>query len=295
MKFLKNNISGGFTLLELMVVIAILGILTSIALPNYVSFRERAKAACCLTNRYQIENDERCYFMDNDERRKTIESPYSCPSGGEYIWLKAADSDPNDPDYLKVVCSIHGPVHGPAPSPEEKILFSDDFDNMESLTPLRGTWEIQNGTLANKRHGENRLAFGDERWKDYEVKVNTTLSKGNGYGIYYRADKNEKISGYCFQYDPGYGKGSFLVRKVVNGREKSPIKESRTWMPDDYKVYDQPHEITVNVKGNHHIIKIDGEVVSEFYDDTFESGSAGFRTWNGTDVNFEDVTVTEIE
>lgn len=82
MKILKNNISGGFTLLELMVVIAILGILTSIALPNFVSHRERAKATCCLTNRYQIENDERCYFMDNDERRP-IESLYSCPSGGE--------------------------------------------------------------------------------------------------------------------------------------------------------------------------------------------------------------------
>ena len=86
-----------------------------------------------------------------------------------------------------------------------------------------------------------------------------------------------------------------MVRKVVNGGEQSPIKESRTRMPNDYKVFDQPHEITILVKGDHHIIKIDGEVVSEFHDNTFESGSAGFRTWNGSDVNFEDVTVTEIE
>lgn len=91
------------------------------------------------------------------------------------------------------------------------------------------------------------------------------------------------------------GKGAFLVRKVVNGNEKSPIEESRAWMPNDYKVYDQPHEITVEVQEDHHIIKIDGEVVSEFHDDTFESGSAGFRTWGHSDVNFEDVTVTEIE
>ncbi len=173
MKFLKNNISGGFTLLELMVVIAILGILTSIALPNFVSYRERAKATCCLTNRYQIENDERCYFMDNDERRKTIESPYTCPSGGEYLWLKDVDSDPNDPDYLKVVCSIHGPVPSEAEEKEEESEFPEPKDtvlaeNIEKVTKEALKYYKKRGSFAG---------FFDSYKSRKKLKLHNTVGK----------------------------------------------------------------------------------------------------------------------
>ena len=43
-----------FTLLELMIVIAIMGILISILLPSLVSSRERAKLAVCLSNNRQL-------------------------------------------------------------------------------------------------------------------------------------------------------------------------------------------------------------------------------------------------
>ena len=48
----------GFSLLELIVVLAIISVLFSIALPFFVQYRERARATSCQATRRQIEMDE---------------------------------------------------------------------------------------------------------------------------------------------------------------------------------------------------------------------------------------------
>lgn len=284
---ISENCSKGFTLLELLVVITIIGALTSIAIPNYLPYLEKARAAGCHSNRYHIEMEERTYFFDHGEANLIIDKRWSCPSGGVYAWLI---SDPNDVRYPKIGCSTH---YASLLSSPEEALFSSDFDDMESLTPLIGTWEIQNGALAPTGRGERRLAFGDNSWEDYELSVNTDISSGKGYGIYYRADGEKKISGYCFQYDPGYGKGAFLVRKVVNGKEQRPFQRVR--IPDGFPVFNQSHETTITVEGDHHVIKIDGEEIFNFSDDTFASGSAGLMSWGKSEVSFQDATVSKLD
>lgn len=160
---------------------------------------------------------------------------------------------------------------------------------MNNLTPLKGKWKVENGTLLTVGAGEHRLAFGDKTWEDYEIKVNAILLKGSGYGIYYRADGDRKISGYCFQYDPGYGNGAFLVRTVHNGKENSPVQ--RVKIPDNFPVFNQSHDITVSVEGDHQIIKVNDEIVLDFHDDTFVSGMAGFRSWHKSEVSFQNVAI----
>jgi len=80
-----------------------------------------------------------------------------------------------------------------------------------------------------------------------------------------------------------------LVRKVKNGREQGPFQ--RVNIPKGFPVYNQSHEIAITAQGDHHVIKVDGEVILDFHDDTFSSGSAGFRSWGKSEVGFEDVRV----
>jgi type IV pilus assembly protein PilA len=104
MKTLKNNNSAGFTLIELMMVMVIIGALASIAIPQFASYTAKARAAHCLANRYNIDMDESAYFIEHDSPNLEIDDLYQCPSGGEYVWLI---SDANDSGYPKIGCSIH--------------------------------------------------------------------------------------------------------------------------------------------------------------------------------------------
>ncbi len=55
----------GFTLIELMVVIAILGVLVASAFPTYRTFRRRAVGAEATTIMKQLINAEIMYFLEN--------------------------------------------------------------------------------------------------------------------------------------------------------------------------------------------------------------------------------------
>ncbi len=59
---LKNN--KGFTLIELMIVVAIIGILAAIAIPNFLSYQCKSKQSEAKTNLGAIANSEESYNAD---------------------------------------------------------------------------------------------------------------------------------------------------------------------------------------------------------------------------------------
>lgn len=54
----------GFTLIELIIVIAILGILTALIVPNYIDARERAKESAFYVNIKRIEQAATMFILD---------------------------------------------------------------------------------------------------------------------------------------------------------------------------------------------------------------------------------------
>lgn len=87
---------GGFTLIEIMIVVLIIGILLAIAIPNFMRARESSRAKSCVANLKQIETAKEQWAMDNKKADGDdpggvgtlvptyIKQTPVCPSGGAY-------------------------------------------------------------------------------------------------------------------------------------------------------------------------------------------------------------------
>ena len=63
---------NGFTLIELMVVIAIIGTLAAIAIPNYIAYREKARLASVISDFKHIETSVFAFTADNGRFPDTL-------------------------------------------------------------------------------------------------------------------------------------------------------------------------------------------------------------------------------
>jgi prepilin-type N-terminal cleavage/methylation domain-containing protein len=84
---------GGFTLVEIMIVVAIIGLLASIAIPNFVKARTTAQMNACISNLRQIDGAIQMWATETKQGETTAVTyadigPYLhnavyCPSGGK--------------------------------------------------------------------------------------------------------------------------------------------------------------------------------------------------------------------
>src|SRR6059058_4047354 len=87
----------GFTLVEIMIVVLIIGILLAIAVPNFIKARESSRTQACIANLKQLDSATEQYAMENKARTGAtvaisalvgsanyIKSTPACPSGGTY-------------------------------------------------------------------------------------------------------------------------------------------------------------------------------------------------------------------
>ena len=85
----------GFTLVEIMIVVLIIGILLAIAVPNFIKARETSRKQTCIGNMKQADSGKEQWAMENNKTTgdacawadlgpNYIKAQPACPSGGAY-------------------------------------------------------------------------------------------------------------------------------------------------------------------------------------------------------------------
>jgi len=94
----------GFTLVEIMIVVLIIGILLAIAVPNFIQARNTSRTRTCIANLRQIEAAKEQWAMENNQGSTAtpaqgdlmptyMKSWPACPAGGTYA-INAVNANP---------------------------------------------------------------------------------------------------------------------------------------------------------------------------------------------------------
>ena len=68
---IKTSRKAGFTLVEIMIVVAIIGLLAAIAIPNFVKARQTSQANACINNLRQIDGAIQQWALENNASPST--------------------------------------------------------------------------------------------------------------------------------------------------------------------------------------------------------------------------------
>ncbi len=174
----------GFSLIELIIAIAILVILTGLLAPQFMKYIERARKAKCLNNQdvileeYQVRMIDAENIHDIDDAKALMEEVISdigaeCPSGGIYEVKiigggkkRSADADEG---WLELSCTKHG---GDGEALSSNPVISKAQISLKQMQQFVGLTAEDILGIEDWKNimGDSKIVFSNDKFREYLIK-----------------------------------------------------------------------------------------------------------------------------
>ena len=142
---IKPALQRGFTLIEIMVVVIIIGVLVALIAPNMIGQTDKARVVAAGADIHSISSALQMYKLDNFSYPTTdqgLQALVTKPSGApepknwnKEGYLPKKPMDPWGNDYIYVSPGAHGPFDLSSHGPDGKDGGDDDIVNWDTKKP----------------------------------------------------------------------------------------------------------------------------------------------------------------